>query len=268
MKTKVICINQWRNASDGQSQRLGQLHISTSCNQLILLLIKSNSTFTSIWLHIKNTQTNTPTYRSPTKQAVCSCFNATQRNLSGKYFDSFMHELWAHETPICFWGVLHAVCAAWFPCCYVLVIFWPHILLVFTSCWNISLLFWFSFYRNKILFADDFVAIWFWAFAYFSSQMSIEKVRSAVRKGWGISVTFAGGGFPFTASNNYKTSWIYMTNTGKNNSRRLIQQETVSRFTLQTLRLTKGLLLWYEIVIFCFCGNPAQISPGKTGRTL
>lgn len=34
-----------------------------------------------------------------------------------------------------------------------------------------------------------------------------------------------------------------MTNTGKNNSRRQIQQETVSRFTLQTLRLTKGLLL-------------------------
>lgn len=73
------------------------------------------------------------------------------RGTSGKYFDSFMHELWAHETPICFRGVLHAVCAAWFPCCDDLVIFWPQIPLVFTWCCNISLRFWFPFIGEKHL---------------------------------------------------------------------------------------------------------------------
>lgn len=153
-------------------------------------------------------------------------------------------------------GGLHAVCAAWFPCCDVLVIFWPHILLVFIWCWNISLLFWFPFIKAKHLLLRILWPFDFELFPIFpqkvkkrGEQMSIEEVRSAVWKGWGISVSFAGGSFPFRASNNYKTSWIYMTNTG-NNSRRQIQQETLSCFTLQTLRLTKGLLLWYKIVIF------------------
>lgn len=73
----------------------------------------------------------------------------TQRNLFGKYFDSFMYELWAHETPICVWGGF--TCTAWFPRCDDLVIFWPHMLLSFTWCCNISLLFWFPFIGAKHL---------------------------------------------------------------------------------------------------------------------
>lgn len=111
----------------------------------------------------------------------------------------------------------------------------------------ISLLFWFPFIKAKYL------LMFLWPFIPQKSEkreeeMSIEEVRSAGGKGWGISVSFDGGSFPFTPSN-YKTSWIEMTNKDKN-SRRQIQQETVGRFTLQTLCLTKGLLLCSKIVGF------------------